>query len=37
MLKDYEKPTKGHKQFKFNNFEGRGSEYYGNADLERSY
>ena len=35
MLKDYEKPTKGHKQFKFNNFEGRGSEYYGNADLER--
>jgi len=35
MLKDYEKPTKGHKQLKFNNFEGRGSEYYGNPDLER--
>jgi plasmid replication initiation protein len=35
MLKDYEKPIKKGKQLGFNNFKGRGSEYYGNPDLER--
>ncbi|WP_275373598.1 replication initiation protein [Clostridium tertium] len=32
MLKDYEKPTKSHKQLKFNNFKGRDYDY---DDLER--
>lgn len=35
MLKDYEKPNKGHKQISFNNFAGRGADYYGNPDLEK--
>lgn len=35
MLKDYEKPDKCHKQLNFNNFTGRGADYYGDPELER--
>lgn len=36
-VKNFERPIKSIKntQLKFNNFEGRGSEYYGNSDLEK--
>lgn len=35
LLKKYEKPVKSHKQISFNNFTGRGADYYGNPDLEK--
>lgn len=30
----FNEPKKNYKQIKFNNFEGRGADYYGNKDLE---
>ena len=35
MLVSYERPSKSNKQLTFNNFEGRGADYYGNSNLER--
>ena len=35
MLKKYERPIKSNKQLTFDNFEGRGPEYYGDSSLEK--
>ena len=35
MLKKYERPIKANKQLTFDNFEGRGPEYYGDSSLEK--
>ena len=35
MLKKYERPIKANKQLTFDNFEGRGPEYYADSSLEK--
>ena len=35
LLKKYERPIKSNKQLIFDNFEGRGPEYYGDSSLEK--
>lgn len=35
MLQNYERPIKSNKQLSFDNFEGRGPEYYGDSSLEK--
>ena len=35
MLIKYERPIKANKQLTFDNFEGRGPEYYGDSSLEK--